>query len=243
MKTIIFSDVHGNLEALQALIRFIEGYPGAQVYSLGDIVGYGANPRECLSEVRRIAHVSLAGNHDHAAAGLTNIEFFNPYAKEAVIWTSNHLDEKEKQYLSTLPLIKRIPKKIFLVHSSPIRPEEWQYVMTSDDAKKNLMGFQEPLCFIGHSHSPMVIGTGPDGSLYREERVLFRLRAEYRYIINVGSIGQPRDGDWRACLVVYDDENQTLEFKRLEYDVDTAQEKIIQAGLPGFLAERLRYGR
>ena len=87
MKTIIFSDVHGNLEALQALIRFIEGYPGAQVYSLGDIVGYGANPRECLSEVRRIAHVSLAGNHDHAAAGLTNIEFFNPYAKEAVIWT------------------------------------------------------------------------------------------------------------------------------------------------------------
>ena len=130
MKTIIFSDVHGNLEALQALIRLIEEYPGAQVYSLGDIVGYGANPRECLSEVQRIANVSLAGNHDHAAIGLTSIEFFNPYAKEAVIWTSNLLDEKERQYLSNLPFIKRIPKKIFLVHSSPIHPEEWHYIMS-----------------------------------------------------------------------------------------------------------------
>ena len=243
MKFIIFSDVHGNLEALQSALRFIEDYPGARIFCLGDIVGYGANPGECLSEIMKIVHVSLIGNHDHAAIGLTSIQYFNPYAKEAVIWTSEHLDDREKAYLSGLPFYRRFPEKSFLVHASPIHPDQWNYVITSDDAKKNFPGFQEPLCFIGHTHAPMVIRLAPDGSLEKEKMDMFHIRSEYRYIINVGSIGQPRDGDWRACLIVYDDENQTIEYKRLEYDIDTAQSKIIQAGLPAFLAERLRYGR
>jgi len=106
MKNIVFSDVHGNLEALHAALRFMERYPDAKIYSLGDIVGYGANPKECLSEVKKISHVSLAGNHDHAVIGLTSIKYFNPYARAAVIWTADFLDEEEKKYLSGLPLYK-----------------------------------------------------------------------------------------------------------------------------------------
>jgi diadenosine tetraphosphatase ApaH/serine/threonine PP2A family protein phosphatase len=242
MKIIIFSDVHGNLEALHAAFRFIEKYPDASIYSLGDIVGYGANPKECISEVRKIVHVSLAGNHDHAAIGLTSIKYFNPYAKEAVIWTSKCLDEEDKRYLLEIPLYKKINQKIFIVHSSPLEPDQWHYIMTINDAKRNFAFFKEPLCFIGHSHSPMVIGLNPKGDIFQENDEIVQLKAENRYIINVGSIGQPRDSDWRACLVIYDDESRIIEFKRLEYEVHTAREKIYQAGLPDRLAERLLYG-
>jgi diadenosine tetraphosphatase ApaH/serine/threonine PP2A family protein phosphatase len=243
MKFIIFSDVHGNLEALHAALKFIEGYPDAMIYSLGDIVGYGANPRECISEIKKIAHASLAGNHEHAVIGSTSIEYFNPYAKAAVMWTADCLSEKDKMYLSGLPLIKKFQKKFFLVHSSPIDPSQWNYILSMDDARRNFKGFEAPLCFIGHSHSPMVIGLDPDGKLFLNRSERIQVETKYRYIINIGSIGQPRDGDWRACLVLYDDETQILEYKRLEYDLTTSQTKIHQAGLPDYLAERLSYGR
>jgi diadenosine tetraphosphatase ApaH/serine/threonine PP2A family protein phosphatase len=243
MKNIVFSDVHGNLEALYAALRFIERYPDAKIYSLGDIVGYGANPKECLSEVRKIAHISLAGNHDHAVIGLTTIKHFNPYARAAVIWTADFLDEQDKKYLSGLPLYKKSKKKAFWVHSSPLNPSQWNYIMSIDDAKRNFTGFKEPLCFIGHSHSPMVIVLSPDSKLFFDKNEIIQIKPENRYIINVGSIGQPRDGDWRACLILYDDETQIIKFIRLEYDLSTTQTKIIQAGLPDFLAERLLYGR
>lgn len=243
MKIIIFSDVHGNLEALRSALRFIERYPDARIYSLGDIVGYGANPKECISEIRKTVHISLAGNHDHAAIGLTSIEYFNPFAREAVIWTSKHLDEKDKRYLLDIPVYMDLDQKIFLVHSSPFEPEQWHYIISIIDAKRNFAFFKEQLCFVGHSHSPMVIGLSPNGDLFQENEEIIQLKAENRYIVNVGSIGQPRDGDWRACLVIYDDESRIIEFKRIEYDVQTAQEKILEAGLPDLLAQRLLYGR
>ncbi|MGA1840328.1 MAG: metallophosphoesterase family protein [bacterium] len=243
MKIIIFSDVHGNLEALHSTLRLIERYPDARIYSLGDIVGYGANPNECISEIRKSVHLSLAGNHDHAAIGLTSIEYFNPFAKEAVIWTSKHLDEKDKRYLLEIPIYKKIDQKIFMVHSSPFEPEQWHYIISIRDAKRNFAFFKGQLCFVGHSHSPMVIGLSPDGNVFQENEEIIQLKAENRYIINVGSVGQPRDGDWRACLVIYDDESRIIEFKRLEYEVHTTQSKILEAGLPDLLAKRLMYGR
>ena len=243
MKTIIFSDVHGNLEALQAALKFIEMYPNANIYSLGDIIGYGANPKECISEIRRITHVSLAGNHDHAAIGLTDIEYFNPYAKNALLWTMNCLEKEDRDYLFGLSLSKEFSKKILLVHSSPLYPEQWDYILNVYDAQKNFSGFDEPICFVGHSHSPMVIELSHKGTISLDKREMIHIKPKNRYIINVGSVGQPRDGDWRACLVIYDEDAQTIEFKRLEYDLSTAQEKILQAGLPIFLSERLQYGR
>ncbi|MBN2372242.1 metallophosphoesterase family protein [bacterium] len=245
MKIIIFSDVHSNWEALQSFLSAIEDYPDARIYSLGDIVGYGANPRECLAEVRRIAHVSLTGNHDHAAIGLTDITYFNPYAREAVLWTASHLDMSDRDYISSLPVYKRFSDKIFLVHSTPAHPERWNYILDKTDAEKNFPFFTEPLCFIGHSHVPMVVEYDPyaGNACYRDEEGVIRLKEGCRYIVNVGSIGQPRDGDWRACFSIYDGQEQTIEFKRLEYDLATAQEKILHAGLPDFLAERLRHGR
>ncbi len=243
MKHIVFSDVHGNLEALHAAFSFIKGYPDARICSLGDIVGYGANPKECIWEVSKTVHESLAGNHDHAVIGLTSIRYFNPYARAAVIWTSKCLDEEDKSYLLGLPVYKRLNNKIFVVHSSPLEPEQWHYIMSIDDAKRNFAFFKERLCFIGHSHVPMVIGLSPDGKVFLENYEIIQLKEENRYIINVGSIGQPRDGDWRACLVLYDDESRLIEFKRLEYEVSATQAKILEAGLPGILAERLLYGR
>ncbi|MGA1843515.1 MAG: metallophosphoesterase family protein [bacterium] len=243
MKHILFSDIHGNLEALHAALGFMESLPDARIYSLGDIVGYGANPKECIAEVQRVAHESLAGNHDHAAVGLTSIEYFNTFARKAVMWTADALDENERAYLANLPLSVNIPNTMFLVHATPILPGAWHYIMSMDDARENFTAFDEPVCFLGHSHSPIGIGIGPKGAITVHEESPLHLKKGCRYIINVGSIGQPRDGDWRACLVVYDDDARCVEFIRLEYDCTGAQEKILQAGLPEFLAQRLQYGR
>ena len=233
MKIIIFSDVHGNLEALHSVFSFIEEYPDARIYSLGDIVGYGPNPRECIWEVSKTVHESLAGNHDHAVIGLTSIRYFNPYARAAVIWTSNCLDEMDRSYLLGLPVYKRLNNMIFMAHSSPLEPEQWHYIMSIDDARRNFPFFKEHLCFIGHSHSPLTIGLSPDGKVFQEDNEIVQIKEENRYIINVGSIGQPRDGDWRACLVLYDDESHILEFKRLEYDVRATRTKILKNDFNG----------
>lgn len=242
MRYIIISDIHGNIEALKSVLTIADEHPDAHIVSLGDIVGYGADPGACLSIVQGIARISLAGNHDHAAVGLTDIRYFNTYAREAVLWTSGQLTENERGYLRGLPLFKRAEGAYFLVHSSPDSPEEWRYIITLSDAQESFPAFEEPLCFVGHSHSPMVFGIAPNGRCHREYRETISLKEGYRYIVNVGSVGQPRDGDWRACIVVYDDQAKTIEYKRLEYDLPSAQKKIIDAGLPSFLARRLQQG-
>lgn len=240
---IFFSDVHGNFEALEASLEVIHAHKDPYIISLGDIVGYGANPKECLAEIRTMAKVSLAGNHDYAAIGLTDIERFNPYAKKAAIWTSQQLDDEEKSYLTGLPLKKQIEGLFFLTHSTPIHPERWKYIITLEDSRAFFPCFDEQICFVGHSHIPLVAEKTGHGAL----RVLdhhspIQLDPESRYIVNVGSIGQPRDGDCRACLVIYDQHERIIEFKRIAYDLARAKEKIIHAGLPAFLAERLQYG-
>ena len=243
MKLIILSDLHGNLEAFQAALNLIKNWPDAQILCLGDIVGYGANPRECLAEVRKIVHISLAGNHDYAVAGLTNIKYFNKHAKEAVLWTIDHLKQQEIDYLKSLSIQKRIHNKFFLVHSTPINPELWNYILTEENAIPYFSGFKDQICFVGHSHRPMVLEKTPNDTYNRlDYNKPFQIKTGHKYIINVGSIGQPRDGDWRACFLIYDDQSQIIEFKRIEYDLLTVQDKIRQAGLPCFLADRLQFG-
>jgi len=194
-----------------------------------------------VETIRELTPHVIAGNHDRAAVGLTSINYFNPIAKAAIVWTGRVLRKENKEYLKKLKLTLGIDNS-YLVHSSPSDPSAWQYIFSLDDAVYEFSHFKEQICFIGHSHLAFAILEG--GGDYRiVEEPKFTLNAEQRYLINVGSVGQPRDLDPRACCVVWDSEEHTLEFVRVEYEVEKVQEKIVEAGLPQFLADRLKYGR
>ena len=233
LKIGLISDIHGNLEALTAALRSLEKRKVDRLYCLGDVVGYGANPGECLELVRAKAEILLLGNHDAAVAGIEGLEYFNAYAREAAIWTQKVLNEEQRHFLAGLPY-EDIRGAMHLVHSAPARPQEWDYLFSAFDAYVHFPYMRGQDCFVGHSHVPGEYWEGiADGS---------RKEAERR-IINVGSIGQPRDGDPRLCFVIYDDQSRELEFVREEYDIEAAARKIMEAGLPRFLAQRLFYGQ
>lgn len=208
---------------------------------LGDLVGYGANPNECIDIVRDLTPLVIAGNHDRAAVGLTNTNYFNPIAKAAIVWTGRILRGENKKYLKGLGLTLTVGNSHF-THSSPSNPSAWQYIFSLDDAVYEFSHFKEKICFIGHSHLAFAIKED-EGRYQIIEDSEFFFEENHRYLINVGSVGQPRDLDPRSCCVLWDDEVGTLRFVRVEYDVEKVQKKIIDAGLPQFLADRLRYGR
>ncbi|MFH0926020.1 MAG: metallophosphoesterase family protein [bacterium] len=243
MKIIIISDIHSNLEAFEAVLKEVNQIKDVVIYSLGDIVGYGANPIDCIDLVQKNVTISLAGNHDYAAIGMTSIDNFNPYAKASTVWTANVLSDKDKKYLQELPISEKVAK-ITLVHASPTNPLIWEYITNIYDAKKNFLGFNNHLCFIGHSHRPAIfIKTTDEQYLVGKPDRRLDIKEEYKYFINVGSVGQPRDGIPLASYAVYDPEKNTVEIKRVPYDITVAQEKILEAGLPSYLAERLSYGK
>lgn len=236
----MISDIHSNLEALERVIEKV-GKSVDQWICLGDLVGYGANPNECVEIIRDLTSHVIAGNHDRAAVGLTNTNYFNPIAKAAIVWTGRILRKENKEYLKKLKLTLKLGNSYF-VHSSPSNPSAWQYIFSLDDAVYEFSHFKEMICFIGHSHLAFAIKQ--DGGQYRIiEDSEFSLNEEHKYLINVGSVGQPRDLDPRACCVVWDDEIGALHFFRVEYEVEKVQKKIVDAGLPQFLADRLKYGR
>ncbi|MEW6380941.1 MAG: metallophosphoesterase family protein [bacterium] len=243
MKYLIFSDVHGNLEALEALLTEVAREQPDRIFFLGDAVGYGANPSECLHQIAETADLMLAGNHDYAAAGLTSPEFFNPLAREAIFWTQSQLTPEEKLYLGSLPVILQFPQ-MCLVHSTPRKPAEWHYIFSEDDAAENFPCFSSALCFIGHSHQVQIITTDGFGNYWRSSGESIVLEEGHRSIINVGSAGQPRDYDPRGAYCIYeeDEHKKQIQIRRFEYDIPKAQHKIIQAGLPYPLAERLSFG-
>ena len=222
----IISDIHGNLEALEAVFRSIEDNQADKIICLGDIVGYGADPNLCVEMIKERADIVLMGNHDHAAVGLTSTVFFNMYAREAIEWTSKVLTEANRQFLLKLPFIFSLDNA-FLVHASPHKPENWGYILSPWEADWNYDYFDEDLCFVGHSHVPVE---------YKDDRSSKR-------IINAGSVGQPRDNDPRSCYYLYDSESQKGKWIRVEYSTAGAGEKILNAGLPKLLAERLAMGR
>jgi diadenosine tetraphosphatase ApaH/serine/threonine PP2A family protein phosphatase len=236
MAVAILSDIHANLEALEAVFTYIDQNNIKTVYCLGDVVGYGPNPNECIKLVRERCDVILMGNHDYAAIGLANIEYFNEYAKMSTYWTIDNISKDNLKFLKGLPFSHQT-EDLILVHSSPSKPSHWYYVLSVQDARIEMQSFEEHICLIGHSHVPVVFS----GQNFNRE-LTQKLQSNRKYIINVGSVGQPRDGNPNTCFTVLDEEKKTVEFVRLDYDIDTTYEKIVKAGLPLFLAERLLKG-
>ncbi|MCX6357001.1 MAG: metallophosphoesterase family protein [Candidatus Aureabacteria bacterium] len=240
MRYAIFGDVHGNLEALRAVFKDIDRAGVEQLLCLGDIVGYGAEPGSCMREIISRKAAAVQGNHDSAAVGGTPLEYFSIHARRAIEWTMGQLDDDERGHLASLPLARRIGDFI-VVHASLDEPREWYYVTDTREARRCFARLEGELCFIGHSHRPGAFVERDDIEWCRDAVVALAKGA--RYIVNAGSVGQPRDGDPRAAWVLYDSAKRRVEFRRAAYDVPGAQKKILAAGLPPYLAERLKGGR
>jgi diadenosine tetraphosphatase ApaH/serine/threonine PP2A family protein phosphatase len=237
----VISDIHANLEALQAAQQQIEKIGPDKVLCLGDIVGYGASPDECIELSRQLATVTVAGNHDFGVTGQTDITYFNRYAREAVIWTARALSDAGMEYLKELPLSHVDEGHLRIVHATPRNPGRWNYIFTHQQAVDEFKAFDETVCFIGHSHQPCIFELmDADTIIMNSDRVT--IREGRKYIVNVGSVGQPRDGDPRGSLCVYDVDAGEITISRFSYDIEAAQQKIRDAGLPTVLANRLSWG-
>jgi predicted phosphodiesterase len=241
MKIALISDIHSNLEAFQAVMASFAGHDIEKVMFLGDIVGYGANPNECIDLLQGVADCYIAGNHDYAVVDKTDISYFNPYAQEAVLWTQEVLTRENALFLSSLPLADAL-YDFMIVHSTPLHPELWDYVVYVSDAQIGFSNFAQQLCFIGHSHHPGIFVQDRAGRISAEERVTMNFKESNRYIINIGSVGQPRDGNPLSSYGLYDTETNEYRLIRVEYNIALTQQKILAAGLPRFLAERLSVG-
>lgn len=224
MRYAIISDIHGNLQALEVVLEDMRRNKPDRIICLGDLVGYGANPNEVIVLVREVADLVVAGNHDHAAVGMSNLWAFNQMAYRAAIWTQENLPPEHTQYLKSLPYSKQ-DGDLFFVHASPMFPEQWFYIFSRSDAESAMSHAPAAIAFVGHTHIPMDHQTS-NGRL-----------------INVGSVGQPRDGDPRAAYTLFNSETGERKLIRLEYDYEKAGSAIKEAGLPEFLAERLKLGR
>jgi diadenosine tetraphosphatase ApaH/serine/threonine PP2A family protein phosphatase len=232
--------VHGNLEALRAVLADSAGEADA-VLCLGDTVGYGADPLACIELIAGRAQAIVAGNHEHAVADRLDLSWFNRYARAAAEWTREHLDTAHRDWLGNLPLVHEIGDAT-LVHASPAQPDEWEYLVTPDDGFAAFGHFTTRWCFVGHSHVPGVWSLGSSGPDHEPGPASVRSEPGRRYIVNVGSVGQPRDRDPRATWALWDVEAGRVELRRVPYDVDGARRKIVEAGLPQFLADRLAAG-
>ncbi|MGA3244465.1 MAG: metallophosphoesterase family protein [Bacteroidota bacterium] len=232
MRIAIISDIHSNLEALKSAFEAIDAQHVDDIVCLGDTVGYGSNPNECLELVRSRCSIILQGNHDAAAVDLSVANQFTLNAQLSAIWTFGTLLPENKDFLRNLPLMK--PRgDILFSHASPFEPEEWNYVISEYDTREAFQAFTEKICFIGHSHIPVI---------FSEHGKASAISPSGRFIVNVGSIGQPRDANPNLSFGIFDTESWTYQNVRVGYDVDAAAEKIRKAGLPRALAERLYQG-
>jgi diadenosine tetraphosphatase ApaH/serine/threonine PP2A family protein phosphatase len=236
----VLSDVHGNMQAMRAVADSLRSTSLDAAVCLGDVVGYGADPGEVVAAVRDLCEVVVVGNHDAAAASDDHGFSFNEWAREAILWTRGELTAEQRSYLAALPL-EAAHEGALLVHSSPSNPAAWPYVVARRHARIAFKAFDERLCFVGHTHEPaFYVWDGRDARV--GELPKLTMEDGSRYIVNVGSVGQPRDGDPRAAYGVVDTEVGTVEIRRVEYDAELAGRRIVEAGLPVFLAERLTHG-
>jgi predicted phosphodiesterase len=240
MKHAVVSDVHANLEALEAVLADAKTRGADDMVCLGDFVGYGASPNECVDRLKPLIELAVLGNHDQAVFDPTWLENFNEEAATAARWTATVLRRDHLDYLRALPY--SLPwKGARLVHASPADPEAWNYVFTPHEAVMELDACAEPVCLVGHSHYPGTFEVqGRHAAYTRDKKILGR--RDRRYLIVVPSVGQPRDGDPRAGYLMWDDEAWTFEHVRLEYDLEAAIRRIDAAELPHSLGERLRWG-
>lgn len=242
MRILFYSDVHGNLEALLAVLADAEKRGFDTAICLGDTVGYGANPEECVRIVAGMSQgAAVLGNHDAAIIDPGERGYLNPAAQAGVRHSQAKLTSESVEYLKSLPLLIESENGFVGSHGSPNKPEEWIYVLDPMEARDAFRMMTHPVAFIGHTHYLAVHnGEGRMRSILPGEPITVRPRE--KCIINVGSVGQPRDGDPRAAYVVFDDAAKAAEAFRVQYDVDAAARKILEAGLPAMLADRIRHG-
>lgn len=240
MKYAIIADIHGNLDAFQVVLDDIRAQKATHIVCLGDVVGYNAQPKECLDIVRQMNLPCVKGNHDEYCSTENPLDGFNPHAAEAVHWTREQLSDDDKQWLRELKY-SRMAANFTMVHATLDAPERWGYVFDKLAAAASFPYQNTQMCFFGHTHVPVAFmrDTVVRGGTYSK----FKVDPSKKYFINVGAVGQPRDNNPKSAYVIYDMDAQTIELRRLDYDIASAQRKILAAGLPERLAERLAFGR
>ena len=242
MRIAIVSDIHSNVEAVEAVQKTILDIGVDAIYFAGDVVGYGPDPNDCTAWVMENTDLAVMGNHDIAALGKIDIDTFNDNARKAIVWTSDQMEDWATDYVSTLPMVVS-RDVVTLVHANPQDPESWNYIFSLWDAEMNFSYFESTFCFVGHSHQPVIVAMDGSGQTSVLPGESFTVENGSRYLINVGSVGQPRDGNPEACFGLLDLEKGEFTFQRSPYEFKVTQGKMFSAGLPGPLADRLAEGR
>ncbi len=240
MRYAIISDIHSNLEALQAVLKDARDQGARRIYCLGDIVGYGANPNECIEELEKYKVQCVAGNHDWAVAGKLNYEHFTDEGRAAIDWTKTALKISHLEYLKNLNLSMQ-NDDMNMVHANLHYPDQFIYLKDSTQAQDTFYLMDKKVCFIGHTHVPQTL-VFQDGMITISKLTEITLLRENKYIVNVGSVGQPRDGNPFASYCLYDPDLERIQIKRIAYDIPLTQKSIYESGLPTVLAKRLEVG-
>ena len=240
MKYAVIADIHANLEALEVVLEDARTQNCTHYCCVGDVVGYNANPKECLDIIRNMNMPCVKGNHDEYCSSDEALDGFNPHAAEAVNWTRKQLTEEDRQWLRDMKYV-RLVGSFSMVHATLDGPQRWGYVFDKLAAAASFTYQNTSVCFFGHTHVPVAFirDSVVRGGTYSK----FKVEAGRKYFVNVGSVGQSRDGVAKATYVIYDLTEQSIELRRLDYDIPKAQKKILEAGLPPRLAERLAYGK
>lgn len=240
MKYAILGDIHANLEALTAVLADAEEQGVSRYACTGDAVGYNADPKGCLQLIRRLDCRLVQGNHDYYAGGNESMELFTSRARKSIDWTRKHLSALDRRFLRQLPAILDV-EDFTIVHSSLHNPYRWTYIFRTKAAEAHFRNQFNRVCFFGHTHVPLAFAKGE--TIEKGFYSTLKIRPDTQYLINVGSVGQPRDRNPKAAYAIYDLEEQTVTLRRVDYDVETAQQKIRAAGLPFRNALRLTHGR
>ena len=240
MRVAVISDVHANEQALDAVLQEIDAWRPDAVWCLGDVVGYGPSPNRCCEVVSERANICLVGNHDLVALGTLDVGDFNEEAAAAALWTRGELDDRSRSFLSGLEP-KAVAEGAELFHASA-RDPVWEYVLSAEAAYFSLLATEAPLVLVGHSHVALAIGLGDDDLHGGLAPVGTELQLDGRWLLNPGSVGQPRDGDPRAAWLELDTGERRARFHRVDYPISETQAKIREAGLPEELANRLAHG-
>ena len=241
MRIGVFSDVHGNWEALERVLRALEDDDVNRLYCAGDIVGYGPDPNLCVEKIMAVVDAVVAGNHDWAVTGQASTDSFNEYARSAIEWTRTMVSTETEGYLAKLPICY-VEGEITTVHGTPVEPEAWNYMLDTGNAHRSFDAMTTQICFIGHSHIPVAFIRDSKDKISVRGAENVRIEEDKMYLINVGSVGQPRDGDPRAAYGILDTENNQFRLKRIRYPVEIVQDKMRRVGLPFRLIDRLAYG-
>jgi predicted phosphodiesterase len=240
MRYAVIADIHANIEALEVVLADSKEQKCTHYCCVGDVVGYNATPKECLDIVRSMGMPVVKGNHDEYCSSEEDLEGFNPHAAEAVNWTRKQLSKEDRQWLRDLKYV-RLVASFSMVHATLDGPQRWGYVFDKLAAAASFTYQNTAVCFFGHTHVPVafVRDSVVRGGTYSK----FRVEPGKKYFVNVGAVGQPRDGNPKSGYVIYDLNEGTIELRRLDYDIPKAQKKIMEAGLPQRLADRLALGK